>query len=306
MRIVDGAVYFINPSLRDYLKSYLRDVDLLKEGIYAATEIDWLRNVWRQAKAANLSDQELDKLAREFVGKLNLFTESPVFSTYQSEGRTIRYRSDLQNTARLQLLLEVAEAASEGQIQEKMLTAVSNLAVRPVGSYDASYDGTEAITLIAGLRRDEYPVVKKGAEMADEIEKHFIKMLEEGVSSEDLASISSTFSLHIDDLSEGSSAALNTVITAEFKAVRDVIDDIDSDSTLEEHADLLRTLAEEAGIDLFTLDKALQIIEDRRAQLEERSNRSGSPSIASRRVGDSFDNGELSAMFSSLGSSRKN
>jgi hypothetical protein len=123
------------------------------------------------------------------------------------------------------------------------------LAHKPVGGLDSWRDGDEVVELIAKLRDGDYfDQLPCATDLADSLEDAFIDMIEGGIASDDLEKISDTVEQWKYLLGNRVTEAVEDAIRSEIDHIDNVVADIDSESTLNDHIQTLQKLAKRAAI----------------------------------------------------------
>jgi hypothetical protein len=177
------------------------------------------------------------------------------------------------------------------------------LARKPVDGLDSSYDGEECVAVIGKLRdRDYYGEMPGADQMADLLEEHFVEMVETAMPSDELEKISDAVEEWGQSLRRPALDAVDAAIRNEFEDVNESISDINSESTLDDHATTLQKLAKRTGVPAATVKRAIECVQERKAWLEEQALESESPTVKTDPfgTGDKFDDAELRDLFSPL------
>jgi energy-coupling factor transporter ATP-binding protein EcfA2 len=307
LRILEGGfiairgtnVQFVNPSLRDYLSGYLRDFDLLCDLARAAASTDWARAVWQHGTSLALSQADRVKFASTFVNVAKQFPVEPTTVYYTLDNVSHMRRAGMSNTDRLELLLAWWFETKDAVFAESSM----ELARTPVDGLDSWRDGPECAELIAKLRDEDYlEELPTASEMADLLEGHFIEMVQIPMPSDELEKISDAVDTWGHSLDARALNAVEKAIQSEFANVAEAVSDINSESTLDDHAETLKKLGKRASVPAEIVKRAIETIDDRKAQLEEETEESESPAVSPEtgRDHDSFDDKQLQDLFAPL------
>lgn len=307
LRILDGGflnirgqeVSFINPSLRDYLAAYLKDVRVLVSCAAVCPSADWSLRVWRhrwhgQALAA---DDEV-RLARAFIPVARTFGPHPVTRRRTVGGGTTYEEIDGPISARLEALVEwFAETEAE-----TFLDIGIELLNTPDRSLTADRDGEKLVDLAQEINLpimlSDAPKLTRLRELA---ESTLIELLDEGLSIDDLATISEKVFDSKKWLNPSVEDAVKQAIFREFDEVRYLVGDINSTSTLQDYGATLEQLAARADIDVVKVKDALEIVQERIDEIGEEVTPSTSPSISGHNASNEiFDDAALFLLFRSL------
>jgi hypothetical protein len=291
---------FINPSVRDYMTEYLDDLALLEVIASSAVQTEWAQAVWQHASARAPTPAARARLAFSFITVLPVFLTQLINTTYQENGYWYRRRGPgLSNTDRIDLLLDWFGATQDPRFAS---TALS-LAQKPIDGLDSSRDGEEVVSLIMHLREEGYyEDLSTGEEIADSLENAFVRMLELGVPSDELEQISNTLDIFTRSTSEKMKEAVREAIQREVDDTKQIVKELDSESTLKDHIKTLRVLSERAGIQVHRIEKAVEIVETRIAELEDERPEPSSPSVKLADTTDAvkFDDDAIINLFSPL------
>lgn len=305
VRISGFQVSFVNPSVRDYLLSYLDDWTLLTLAAKASVRTEWAQAVWSHSQRlagrwARPVPQERVKLAHAFqdigLAFLSLPVEIQIKESYGLVSRT----DGISNADRLELLLDWWYATED----EAFLILIQRLAAVPVDGWDPMRDGEQLLAVIAKFRDNDYDGnFPNAAELADLLEAGAEHLITSGsLNSEELGKISDAFEEWSSGLGPQIRDAIEKSVLQEFRDVENVVNDIDSESTIDEHIETLQKLAERTKLPYHVLRRAVDIAEQRGTIIRERRSVASSPSIrgVDPRVADSFDDDALINLFAPL------
>jgi energy-coupling factor transporter ATP-binding protein EcfA2 len=307
LRILEGGfitisnrdVRFVNPSLRDYLTEYLKDASLLNDFPACAHRSEWARKLWQHVSKLVTHEEDLGKFAQLFLAAAERFLTLPVWRRIQSyAGYHSLQVTGISNTDRLDLLLTWWTHSRNTRFAELALSLAGN----PVEGFDTWRDGDEAIEIIHKIRDgDYYEGLPFAKEIADKMEAAYISMLERGVPSDDIEKIANAAQNWSGHLGSDVIKAIGGAVSRQFEDVQDIVSEIDSESSLNDHIKTLRKLA--AGIQLSEqkTEAAVKIVESRIEQLqeEEDGSQAKSPSFSSHynKDVDKFDDRALQNLF---------
>jgi hypothetical protein len=294
--IGSGSVSFINPSMRDYLRAYLNDLEQLKDFASAARQVDWAQALWRHGKKV-AGDGKIDEFARQFINVAREFPRIPRWKRSATNPNAYT-AADLANVDRLTLLLGWWEASGD----DEFARLATDLAAKPVSGFSPWRDGSDLIELIGSFRKGGYPDFPFEDEMLTALEEGVITMLETGAAPDDLERIWDAVDADKEALGPDITAAAQKAIQREFDEIDRTVADIDSASTLEEHKASLKKLAKHVGIGKTALTSALRTIDERIATIDEEVDEAESPSFtgATKKDIDRFDDGALMNLFAPL------
>lgn len=295
--IAAKRISYINPSLRDYMGGYLNDAGLLIDAATASTKASWADAVWTFARECSTDADFLCSIALGFVEFAPRLLELPVWKRSDAYPGAI-FNCDQSNSDRISLLIAWWDATRSTDFADIAL----QLADHPSDKFDAWNDGDSIVELIRSLRigiYDEFPYTE---EIAVKMENSLIGILRSSINSEDLERLSDALDYSRNYLSPHIFQYEVEAIRREFSDVRTVTSEIDSSSTLEDHANALRKLADRAGVGADEVSRAIDVIQERIARIEEEEERY--PGTASRgneiRQPEKFGDKELADLFGLL------
>lgn len=136
LRILEGSfikiinirkpvVSFINPSLKDYLSSYLFDIDFLIRLVPTAASIDWLLRLWNFVHTLGLSEVDQAKIARACIGMLEMIETRPPWRPKAGDSLSLEY-NDVANSKRLRMLMDWWQLTNEQRFADSIMTIARN------------------------------------------------------------------------------------------------------------------------------------------------------------------------------------
>ncbi len=318
--ITNKDIRFVNPSLKDFLSEYLKDLKLLSDFPPSAQRTDWakqlwrygeklidpeendlgiaLENIWSNQKKTDQQTQDLKKFANSFLSPAESFLSLP---TWRRERRNQGYSLHpvgLSNTDRIDLLLTWWQHTKN----PRFIELAQSLASNPVDGLDSWRDGEEAIELIRKIRDgDYYEGLSCAEDLANKIEDAYVVMLHHGIPSDDIERVFDAVESGKKYLSQEMLTAVEDTISTHFSDIEDIVSEIDSESTLDDHIKVLEKIAKNAPIDESTINSAINTIEARKIELqeEEEMSQARSPSFTSKpnAPADKFDDDALRSLF---------
>jgi DNA polymerase III delta prime subunit len=91
VEIRDRRVSFVNPSLRDYMMSYLNDGNMLKDFAMAAQKANWARELWNYARIMrSVSSSMLEGIARAFLSVAETLRHLPIWKRDERDPTVFR------------------------------------------------------------------------------------------------------------------------------------------------------------------------------------------------------------------------
>ena len=285
LAIEDGDIDFINPSVRDYLASYLADGALLPIAAATCTSAMAARQIWSFAKE-KLDWLQLPALAKAFLPATRHLIETLTDSF-----------ADLDSSDRISLLLEWWAHSGEGTFAE----GARMVALRPPRSFTSWRDGARLLEMIRELHDPgHHEPGPDASKIAEALEDVVVQLFEEGMSSDDL--------LRMSDMVEGGAyservrVASHAAITREIDDIDEVVSNYSSESELDDHASVLRKLAPRAGVPEYSLERALTAVDERVVEVQGAKSKVADPAVPNTDAAadDAFGNDSLYSLFDSL------
>lgn len=285
-------VDFVNPSLRDFLKAYIVNRELLLLLPEAAVDVRWAREVWHHEKSIFSSNRGfLQECASSFHTIFNLIDSSP---TMKGDNFFVT-NGDLSVSDRLQLLFELWQSSLSQNYLSKIVDIIesNSLALDPSDGQDLpelhaeiciaeEIDDTIQMRILAG------------------IENMIMRVLNLDIHIEDLDSIVYRVeSFMSNPTSTELKAKLSYLVELEFLNVEDITSHLNSADELEEHIEFLKELAKTTN---KNADEAIDKLNNRIGQIEEYEHDSHRmENHQSRRENkESFSNQDIKSLFSTL------
>jgi energy-coupling factor transporter ATP-binding protein EcfA2 len=296
--IRDKRVSFVNPSVRDYLISYLDDADMLSDFATTAQKADWARRVWQHVRAVKvIPPSQQANVARSFLTVAEHFVHLPIMKRSLIDPSSYTFH-DLSNSDRLDLLLEWYAASKE----ERFIEIALSLADNPVGGFSSWNDGPRLIEIVQELRDGSYNEFDGTLDICARLEEAIVSILDGHVWPDDLEKMDDALEAAKSYLSSEVRAAGDRAILREVEEIDAMIADIDSESTLEDHISALRRFGPRVGVPAERLERAITSIEGRISEINENSEPAPSPQFSSAvaREGEKFDDSALRDLFAPL------
>lgn len=301
IKLSDRRVSFVNPSVRDYLSTYLSDWSLLYLLARSSVRVDFARAVWNHGERMDITHcgREIARLASEFSGFAASVATLPVRVRLQSEPQS--YQSDdIGNTRRIKLLVDWWMVAPKNEFR----CAVKSLAEDPVSGWDIWQDGDELVELAAKFREEGYYDQYVDAdEIARLLEDAAVQIISDDyISLEDLDRIADVAEEWKRNLGETVGIAINRSIERQIEEIETTFRDTTSDSTVEEQAGIIEKLGRSAGVPPEILDRVHGLASARKAEiaLEAADADPISARATSQPRFDNFDEAALRDLFAPL------
>lgn len=298
VKIRDRRVSFINPSLRDYMISYLDDGSILKELAITAQKGSWARELWNYARIArSVSSPMLEEIARTFLKVAEALKHLPIWKKDDRDPTVYRH-SDLSNVSRLELLLEWHAVSGE----ERFLEIAMEVAEKPVGGFSAWEDGASLVKLIGDLRKGAYENAGRAGQLCDKLQGGLVDILDGHLWPDDLERIYDAIDEEDKYMTDSVKSARDRAVVRDIDNLSSNISEIDSESTLNDHIKALRRYAPQVGITEELLLQAIRVIESRISEINEETDEAPSIQVSGQSApkSDKYGDAELSNLFAPL------
>ncbi len=295
--ISGSRVWFVNPSLRDFLKSFLNDKEFLLLLPGTAQRADWARGLWWHIRELFKTHPEfLKQFATAFSAYSDRIDAKPSMKKTKSDGFWTLSPDDMPVTARVELLLQWWEASGQDKFIEKALALFQDGKLDLVSWRDGQ-SFPELHWWVSNFVDDEHPV---RADLLAAISARLVEAIEGGMAVDDLINTIQNVREHMDDdVPAGVDDAIDRMVRYEFTDTREAISHLDSEQSLSEHLEHLDSLAELTGYDAAN---AKEVVSDRLAEFEEPYYGEYRPSFPRRGDGTSeeFGDAAVASLFGSL------
>ncbi|GKX35806.1 MAG: hypothetical protein MnENMB40S_34240 [Rhizobiaceae bacterium MnEN-MB40S] len=308
IKIIGTRVHFVNPSVRDYLQAYLNDLTLLIIGAKAAVKSSWAQKVWEHGKRLAKSSNEImpveqAMLACAFLPIAQEFINLPVSVKIKGTSGYTQYKSTgLSNSERIELMIEWWYASHDS----RLISLIIELARNPVDGWDVYRDGETLIALIGKLRGNGYfDDMPRATDIADILEDGAVNTIEktwiEPELLEDISDVYEEWENYFSSESEVKEA-INANVQREFEGLDETLSEMESESTVDEHLEILQKLGKRSGIPDHMIKSASKMADERKWEIEEESSTAPSLSLKNKDslTGDDFDDIALQMLFAPL------
>jgi len=294
--ITEKSVKFVNPAVRDFLKSYLVEFSFLGVLASGARYAEWAKELWRHG-CELLKDQpdSRGEWAQAFLGFCAIIEMEPVWRSVHS-GRM--ERNDISQTERQILLMEWWDASKNAIFLNKTVLLILDKKLVLYVNYDAD-EMPELTWRIRNIDEDDCP---NQLEVIDCLNSKLVLLLEDDISTENLVRVVS----RIDEfysgdvpvfLSEGASSA----VSSEMGRVDDFLRDASYSSDVAEHIEQLEKLGNSMKMDvsgiLVKCRSRLEELEAAEAEAETGADLSPGSSPSSE---GSISDAEINSLFGTL------
>lgn len=307
LRILEGSfvnvinikgpiISFINPSLKDYLSTYLLDKNLIIRLVPTAASIDWLSNLWDFVRSNVFSIDEQRDVAQACANMLKLIETRPRWRSKPEDPQSLEY-VDASKPKRLRLLMDWWQLTNDGRFADSIMVMARNPQLR----FSAWGDGKALIELFSDIKAsvNGRPFVYE-AELLKILEKEILEVICWG-SSEILSNLIDVVD-SASGLPDSIINAIHKAVLLEFQENDSRIMEDDSESALEERIEELKKLALRFDVSDSELNRAVSAIEERIMEVEEQGSPASTPSFSSpkSREADKFDDLALRDLFMPL------
>ncbi|MGR5108079.1 nSTAND3 domain-containing NTPase [Vibrio jasicida] len=298
--ISGGSVDFVNPSVQDFLKSYLNDKEFLGLLPTIAVKAKWAKNVWEHMKTVFKEQEDLKYCAHKFSDFATKIESSPTQSKtpYSSlvDGYVITF-TDLSLSVRVEFLLDLWSYSNCSLFLDKALELLesSNLDI------DGGRDGRDLPELHCWVREHIEESSSISHRLLRAIEAKIREILKQGVHIEDLNMIIDSVDTYIANKKElGIQKLIDYWVDFELSCTSDSIAQLDLESELSDHIGFLDELSKLTNRDA---EDAKNTVYERISELDEHeevfSESISTPSKESERD-DIFSDEDIKSLFANL------
>ena len=298
VNISGKSVSFVNPSLRDFLKAYLIQGQLLKLLSENAMRADWAQNVWSHSKGVFSANKEtLEDIASSFLLYIGRIEQFPTMKKKNDGASNVSYPDDLCLTDRISFLLGLFEVSSH----EKFISRAAEIS-QSNNLYVLSWrDGRNFPEIFWHVKHFVPEDSPHGKTLLKECKRHVLKIVEDGVGADDLVSIMSAIDEYMEDAEILEiQDAIDGAVDFELEETSDAISHLDSEQSLSEQLEHIEALGRLTG---RNIDAALQTVNERLYQFQEPDYSEERVNISSRSSGratEVFSDDCMRSLFSTL------
>ncbi len=297
LSIAGQTVSFVNPSVRDFLKSYLVDQAFLALLPVSIQRADTAAALWSHMREVFKQHPEtLRGFVDAFLTLALRIDVTPSMKRVKTQTYWSHVHDDSSLSDRVDLLFQWWEASGNDAFLEK----AHAMLVENKLALIAWRDGRSLPNLHWFVRNyidNEHPL-KDG--LLSSLSDRLIEVIESGAPVDELITIVESVQEHMgDEVPEAVEEALNHVVGYEFNNTSQAISHLDSKQYLSEHIEQLEALSRLTGYDA---EPAKQIVNERLAEFEVLDYDEYRPSVSrpSTRVDDRFDDDAIKSLFSNL------
>lgn len=285
-------VQYVNPSLRDFMKSYLIEKELLKLLPRTSIQAGWAKQLWLHIKIVYKAHPEfLEIIIREFRGLLRQD------DSCKAEKITSTLNSDsLSNCAWIELLLEWGMVSGDNTFILYALCVLNDDSI----DWDAIYDGDELPELHYNIRHSMEDDRELQSALLLSVDKRMSEILDQHILLETLSTIADKVYEYMgDEVSEETTSKLDSLIDYEFNQTAHSIDHFSTKAELDDHLEHLESLAAVTG---HSIESARSVVQDRIHETVEEENDEKVISFTSSHssINEKFSDADLRSLFCSL------
>jgi len=296
--IVNRTVSFINPSVRDYLNRYLCDKEplmIMASGVVNASCAKRIVDQFMSIPQVSTADSRalLEKFAA-FSGRLKsipFWRPNPLRSGSFS-------LSDMGNGRRIQLLLGWWRCCP----LPIFLEAATDIARSPLGGFSPWQDASVLPAILESVISASDDERSQTKTLAVSIEAAIHGMFRMNLDPDDLDRLLNAIDAHESVLGAFFQADIEAAIPRMIENVRENLDHVDSDSTLNDFVEAVEKLAQRIGHNPNAVDAAKQAIQRRIDKVSEQAVSDEELSVSGEdlHATDRFDDRDLENLFAPL------
>ena len=291
------SVSYVNPSLKDFVKSYLVEREFLLLLPPTVQRLDWGGALWSHMRDVfNPHTDVLQEFALKFVKFADRISSTPTISRNEEGGRWSFSQDDLALSDRIRLLLEWWEASGDVDFMKAALALLDEGTLELV-SWGDGQSLPEIHWLVSNFVDHEHPLKQK---LLEGITQRLLAVIEGGLTSDELINVIENVREHMNDsVPESIEDAIAGAVHCELYETDEAISHLDSEQSLAEHLGYLDILAEQTGDDA---ESAKEIVSQRISEIAEPDYEEHRPNFSrgGNASGEEFGDEELRSLFSNL------
>ncbi|WP_310597442.1 ATP-binding protein [Aeromonas aquatica] len=296
--ISGNNVSFVNPSLRDFLKSYLTNEELLNLFTQNIKQSSWAKSLWQHIHDLFIAhENKMMKFALSFKYLSMKIGDTPTYLRVHKNGKTYLHRYDLSISERIELIFSWWEHSKDDDYLKIILNFLKNPSIDLIPWQDGRLL-PELHWKISNLIHDS---IEFKHQIVLEVENSLVNAIEHCTPSEDLIPIIKSIDENLlQDKSERVHEAINNATNYEFTETWDIAINLTTEHELTEYIAFLKDLAHVSGHDP---EQAIDIIKDRINDIEdedEPSERATSFQSRTYNTDEKFTDNDLKSLFSNL------
>jgi hypothetical protein len=259
LRVLEGGfvairgqdVSYINPSLRDYLSTYLADVDLLIMLAELPISAGWQNALWRYVTELNLRPADVRVIAARL--------ESQFHATFFR--RILIGRSE-SASRRVQLAIEVWRITRNDETVELVCKLLDQL------TYIEWADARNIAYLVEEMNSGEAADLPESKTFVEALRSRMKQILETSFDLEVLGSIEDIFAGELSNCDEALGRAFYEAVERNIEALPRLLDEYESVSQLDELMDEVASLTRRSAALALMAEDVLARIQIRRSEIE--------------------------------------
>lgn len=292
IKISRSQISFINPSLRDYLSSYLNDKKVLMDfwpGAYCARWAEALTN--KMAECGDVTDVEEKVFAEQFLAIARRFDQIQVWKPIANDPHAWGL-FDINQARRISLLVTWWKQSSNVEF----LAIAASIAENTDYRFSSWSEGYELVDMLVTMDADDGELLTP---LRSQIDQRIQRLLNQGMAIDDLARVTCAIDSNRDYLPQELVDCAQQAATDAVSGAEDEVANTDSASTLEDQATALREISTQFQVNV---DDALKAIKARQTELEETEVVADAPSFTAdqKEPKDHFTDDDLTNLFAPL------
>ncbi|MFV8433425.1 ATP-binding protein [Vibrio owensii] len=298
--ISGGRVDFVNPSVQDFLKSYLNDKEFLGLLPTVAVKAKWAKNLWEHMKTVFKEQEDLKYCAHKFSDFTAKIESSPTQSKTPHASLFDLYMisfTDLSLSVRVEFLFDLWSYSHYMPFLDKALELLESSKL----DIDGGRDGRDLPELHYWVCEHIEESSSISNRLLRAIEEKIREILKRGVHIEDLNMIIDSLDTYIPNKKElGIQKLIDYWVDFELSCTSDSIAYLDLESELSDHIVFLEELSKLTNRDV---EEAKNTVYERISELEEHEEAfSESISLPAKESekGDIFSDEDIKSLFANL------
>ena len=301
--IVNKNVSFINPSVRDYLKSYLQNKEELIIMASGAANANCAKRIFDQYRCIPQTNHaDVQALLKKFVSLSERLNSIPITRPIPERPGSFAF-SDMGYGRRVELLLEWWRICPQPTFLETATLIVRNMS----HVFDPWGDTHILLELLVGLLTASDEERTQTKELVAVIEIAIRGMLEGGLSPDELDSIVVSIDAHENILGNLFQEDIKSAVPHLFENIDSNLDDVESVAELDDYFPIVEKLAKRVKCNPISVDGAKEAIHRRIEEIEELDVSDGESRddderrrTERRHAADRFDDRDLDSLFAQL------
>ncbi|WP_324054099.1 ATP-binding protein [Aeromonas dhakensis] len=298
--ISGNNVSFVNPSLRDFLKSYLTNEELLYLFTQNIKQSYWARNLWKHIHDLFLEhENKIIKFAFSFKDFSKKIGGTPTYLRVNKNNQTYLNRHDLSISERIELMFSWWEYSKDYDYLKFIFNFIKNKSIDiDLVPWQDGRLLPEIHSKVSNLLDDS---IEFKHQLLLEIENLLVNAIEHCTPSEDLIPIIESINNNLhQDKSERVHDAIYNATNYEFTETWNIAINITTEHELTEYISFLKDLSHVSGHDP---EQAIDIIKNRINEIEDEDEPSERSTLFKSRTyntDEKFTDNDLKSLFSNL------